>query len=117
MSNRTKDSIAEVVGWEQWGGERLLRVKLREPYKAACAVMKGDGGPTAPPAETRTLSDRMFTLKELFQAVSDQDYAQENHLSAGDLQKLVEALPEGRGKTGRGSQHYQPGAGTMGLGL
>lgn len=69
------------------------------------------------PLETRALLDRMFPLKEPVQAVSDQDYARESHSSAGDLQKLVEVLPTGQGKSGRGPQRYQPGFGMIGLGL
>lgn len=116
MTKGTRNSIEEVMGWEKWGSESLLRVKLREPYEAACFAMTGGDETNPPPAETRTLTERMFTLKELFQAVSDQDYADDCSLSDSDIRKLKTALREQRDKTGRGSQHYRPGAGLMGLG-
>lgn len=103
-----KSRVGEVVGWEQWGGEALLRVKLREPYEAAVWPGSGGTGPEPPPAEMRTLSDRMFTLKELFRAVSDQSYADDEGFGAGDVQRFKEALREKNGKGGRGTTHFRP---------
>ena len=51
----------------------------------------------------RTLSDRMFTLKDLFRMVSDKDFACENGLGPRDLKKIKEALREHRDRGGAGT--------------
>jgi hypothetical protein len=92
MTNGRRNCIKEIMGWEKYGSESMLRVKLREPYEAA--IYTGfDGSGTFPPEPAvRVLTDRMFTLKDLFRVVSDHRFADENGLGPGDVRMLKAAL-------------------------
>lgn len=92
MTKGGRNSIKEIMGWEKYGSESMLRVKMREPYKAE--VYTGfDGSGTFPPEPAvRVLTDRIFTLKDLFRVVSDCRFADENGLGAGDIRLLKHAL-------------------------
>lgn len=97
-------------------------MKFHDPYDAE--VYTGfDGSGTFPPEPAmRTLTDRMFTLKDLFRMVSDQDFACENGLGPWDIKKIKEALRAHRDqgdkdKSSGDMRKFTPGVAVIRLGF
>lgn len=127
MTNGRGNCIAEIMGWEKYGSETMLRVKLRDPCEAAVYTGFDGSGTFPPPPATRMLTDRMFTLKDLFRAVSDRGFADESGLGPGDIRKIKEALrvhrDQGDGASARQGRRsgdmrkYRPGVVIIAPGL